>query len=147
MQLKAAQPADGGEPTARFYASTTSYELPAAATVAYLLFCSVGPRLMASRPAFGCKSAMLVYNAYQALFNAVCVAVFVREVRRNGLAVWANVLPQPWDDQPRYGLIAGAIWLHYNNKARAACAHARAPDPAAVRGAAGQRLHGAAQEE
>jgi elongation of very long chain fatty acids protein 4 len=118
-QLRAATPAGGlGAATAHFYASTTSYELPAAATVVYLTFCWLGPRLMAGRPAFGCKAAMLVYNAYQALFNAVCVALFVREVRRNGLAVWANVLPQPWDDQPRFGLIALGIWLHYNNKAR-----------------------------
>ena len=105
-----------GEPTADFYSSTSTYRLPAAATAAYLAFCWLGPRLMASRPAFSCKGAMLVYNAYQAGFNAVCVFLFVREVRRNGLAVWGNVLPQPWNDEPRFGLIAACIWLHYNNK-------------------------------
>ena len=117
LQLRAATPADGAAATPEFY-SRASLALPAAATLAYLLMCRLGPRLMASRPALSCKSAMLVYNAYQALFNAACVALFVSEVRGNALRAWGNVLPAPWHDQPRFARIGLGLWLHYNNKAR-----------------------------
>ena len=117
LQLRAATPADSTAATPEFY-SQVSLALPAAVTAAYLAFCSLGPRLMAGRPALSCKSAMLVYNGYQALFNACCVCVLLAEVRGNGLRVWANVLPHSWRDRPQYGRIAAVIWLHYNNKAR-----------------------------
>jgi hypothetical protein len=120
-QLRAAQPPGGAAWTAEhFYGEGVSLALPAAVTAAYLAFCRLGPRLMASRQAVSCKSAMLVYNAYQAVFNAACVGVLVAEVRRSGLRAWGNVLPDAWRADVRYGRLAGIVWLHYNNKARRA---------------------------
>jgi hypothetical protein len=136
-QLAAATPASGAPATGDFYyGEGVSLLVPCAATAAYLLFCSIGPRVMASRPAMSCKSAMLVYNAYQALFNAVCVALLVAEVRGAGLRAWGNVLGDSWRGEARYGRIAGIVWLHYNNKVRGSCTHSSSS-------AEGVRMNGA----
>ncbi len=118
LQARAATP-DGGlaEATPAFY-SEVSLLLPAYSSAAYLAFCALGPRVMAHRRPLACRAAMLVYNAYQALFNAACVAVMAWEVRRNGLRVWANAGGSEWQHEARYGRIAAVIWLHYNNKVR-----------------------------
>jgi len=53
-----------------------SVALPATATVLYLSMCYFGPKIMAKREAFEPKGFMLVYNAYQTVFNIITVAIF-----------------------------------------------------------------------
>ena len=144
-QLRAASPQDGALVGDQFFGSSSvSVALPAAATVAYLAFCALGPRVMASRKPLSCKSAMLVYNAYQAVFNAVCVCVLLADVRRAGMRAWGNKLGDGWRTQPQYGRIAAVVWLHYNNKARAlACTAQKVQRPFCHHGCAmrGTRAH------
>ena len=87
--------------------------LPTVATVLYLSMCYFGPKVMATRSAFDPKGFMLVYNAYQTLFNAVTVVIFVAETHRVGVRAWGGRLS--WSN-PESFWICNAIWLHYNNK-------------------------------
>ena len=116
--LRLAVPPGGlGAATPAFY-SGVSLALPAGVTAAYLAMCFLGPRVMAARSPLACREAMLVYNAYQALFNAACVAVLAHEVWANNLRLFANPGGVHWRDKAQYGRIAAVIWLHYNNKVR-----------------------------
>lgn len=118
LQLRAATPPPGVVATPRFFFEGNSVLLPAGVTAVYLFGCVAGPRLLASRPALSCKSAMLVYNAYQALFNACCVAVLLRAAAAHRLRPWGNPQPGPWHGRPEFAPVAAVVWLHYNNKAR-----------------------------
>ena len=90
-----------------------SVALPATATVLYLSMCYFGPKIMARREAFEPKGFMLVYNAYQTVFNIITVALFIAELNRLGVKAWGGRLS--WTD-PNSFYICLAIWLHYNNK-------------------------------
>ena len=90
-----------------------SLALPATATVLYLSMCYFGPKVMAKREAFDPKGFMLVYNAYQTVFNVITVAIFVTELKRVGIEAWGGRLS--WSN-PESFWICLAIWLHYNNK-------------------------------
>ena len=118
-QWRAASP-PGGEALVsdRFFGDGVSLTLPAATTALYLAFCTLGPRVMASRKPLSCKAAMMVYNCYQAAFNAACVAVLLHDVRAAGCSAWGNVPPPGWRQDARFGRIGAIVWLHYNNKAR-----------------------------
>ena len=90
-----------------------SLALPCTATVLYLSMCFFGPKLMAKREAFDPKGFMLVYNAYQTVFNIITVAIFVMELYRTGTKAWGGRLS--WTNPDSFYILLG-IWLHYNNK-------------------------------
>lgn len=98
---------------AREWIGALSLRLPAIATTMYLLFCLVGPRLMAKREAFDPKGFMLAYNAYQTAFNVVVLGMFAREISGLGQPVWGSTMP--WSDRKSFKILLG-VWLHYNNK-------------------------------
>ena len=125
-QMRVAAPPVGSALVAdRFFGDEVSLTLPAVTTALYLTFCVAGPRLMASRKPLSCKAAMMVYNCYQAAFNAACVAVLLADVRAAGCSTWGNALPPSWRQEPRFGRISAIVWLHYNNKARRGAPGAR----------------------
>ena len=118
-QNVSATPAGGAPATGEFY-SECSYALPAVVTSAYLLMVYIGPQLMEGREAFSMKGAMLVYNAFQTAFNVFTVGLFIMEVRASGMRIMGNMVGPEWVSEPRYGRLIWGIWLHYNNKVRAA---------------------------
>ena len=98
---------------AKAWISALSTKLPAATTSGYLLFCFVGPKIMARREAFDPKGLMLAYNAYQTLFNIVVLGMFVVEMTKLKLPAWGAEMP--WSDKRSFNILLG-VWLHYNNK-------------------------------
>jgi elongation of very long chain fatty acids protein 4 len=90
-----------------------SLRLPIAATTTYLVFCALGPRVMAKREAFEPKSFMLAYNAYQTVFNVYVLGVFIHEIYALKIAAWGSTMA--WSDARSFNIASG-IWLHYNNK-------------------------------
>ena len=90
-----------------------SLALPACATSGYLLFCLLGPRVMASREAMDPKGFMLAYNAYQTVFNVGVLGLFIHEIIALKQPMWGSKLP--WSDNRTFKLLLG-VWFHYNNK-------------------------------
>jgi elongation of very long chain fatty acids protein 4 len=90
-----------------------SFALPACATTAYLMFCLVGPRVMAKREAFDPKGLMLAYNAYQTAFNVCVLGMFIREIVTLKQPTWGSKMP--WSDKRSFNILLG-VWFHYNNK-------------------------------
>lgn len=147
-QMRVASPPAGSPLVAdRFFGDGVSLYLPAATTALYLTFCVAGPRLMAARKPLSCKAAMMVYNVYQAAFNAACVAVLLADVRSAGCSAWGNALPPSWRQEARFGRIGAIVWLHYNNKARRGAPGARGSGAAGGAGPEAHEAHKSARPE
>jgi len=98
---------------ARAWIGDLSLALPACATSGYLLFCFVGPKVMAKREAFDPKGFMLAYNAYQTAFNVFVLGMFISEIITLKQPAWGSKMP--WSDNRSFKILLG-VWLHYNNK-------------------------------
>ena len=84
--------------------------LPLVGTIGYVVLVTLGPRLMRSRPPLSLTGSMLIYNVYQAVFNAVSLAACVYVVVSNGFAWWGIPLDLSSPKQTGLGI---AMYLHY----------------------------------